>query len=96
METKVSKCSYGNYSSDNYGAHSIRLTVGSLRLWFSYDTVVAFQDGYGECQVCVNSWGTTSGKHLNIIDGGNKKERLERAVFEHNLEAVLAKHGLVV
>ena len=94
-QTKITKSSYGNYSSDNYGAHSLRMDIGKLTLWFSYDTVVAFQDDFENRQVRENDWGPTTGKHLNILDGGNKKTRLDSAVFEHNLEAVLAKYNLV-
>ena len=92
---KVKKANYGNYSSNNYGANSIRLDVGSLSLWFSYDTVVAFQEDGNSCQVSENCWGPTTGKHLNWIES-DKKARLSRDVFEHNLERVLATHNLIV
>ena len=94
-KTKITKGSYGNYSSSNYGAHSLVISIGKLSLWFSYDTVIAFEDGGQDIQVSENNWGPTTGKHLNILDGGNKKTRLDSAVFEHNLEAVLAKYNLV-
>ena len=96
MSTKITKSSYGNYKLSNYGAHSLNINIGSLSLWFSYDTVIAFQDGFKPIQVSENCWQQTTGKHLNAIDNGDKKSRLGRAVFEHNLEAVLAKHGLIV
>lgn len=44
MSTKVelpSIANYGNYSSDNYGAHSLRVTIGGITVWFSYKTPVA-------------------------------------------------------
>lgn len=38
---------YGNYSSGNYGAHCLCVTVGPVRVWYSYTTPVAFQvDGH--------------------------------------------------
>jgi hypothetical protein len=73
----------------------MRLDVGSLSLWFSYKTVIAFSDGYG-ITVSENAWSSTTGKHLNWIDGGNKKGRLPRAKFEEELKKVLDKHGLDV
>lgn len=74
--------SYGNYSSDNYGAHSLCVDFGSLTVWFSYQTPVAFQtDGHARV-VRENSWGPTTGKHLNAIDGGNKKARVSSEDFE--------------
>lgn len=70
---KVSLGTYGNYSSDNYGAHAMAVDVGNLTLYFSYKTVVAFSDGYNKTVVSENNWGPTTGKHLNAIDDGNKK-----------------------
>jgi len=96
MKTKleVTKRNYGDYSSDNYGAHSLELHIGNLWLWFSYDTVVAFNDG--TLVVSENCWKTTTGKHLNWIDGGNKKNRLKRADFEVALAKTLKAHKLVI
>ena len=53
-------------------------------LWFSYRTVVAFQRGWGPIVVRENSWSTTTGKHLNYIDGGDaaaKRKRLSGDAF---------------
>ena len=88
--------SYGNYASDNYSGHCIRLQMGSLTLYFSYKTVVAFCDGNSEMQICENVWGPTTGKHLNWLDAGNKKERIEQSEFKDKLQVVLDKHGLVL
>lgn len=43
MQSLPTITNYGNYSSDNYGANSLRLDVGPLAVWFSYQTPVAFQ-----------------------------------------------------
>lgn len=67
--------------------------VGSLRLEFSYQTVIAFS-GPDDQAVSVNAWGPTTGKHLNRIDGGNKEMRLERDEFTRRLDAQLSKLGL--
>jgi len=64
---------YGQYSSSNYGAHSLRVSVGPLTVWFSYRTPVAFSaPGIGRV-VHKNEWGTTTGKHLKWIDGETSK-----------------------
>ena len=89
----VKKWSYFNYSSDNYGANSIAIRMGSRTVYFSYDTIIAFK-GYnstGEYFNCVhvNDWSTTTGKHINFIDGGNKKTRLEDGVFQKKLQEFL-------
>ena len=86
--------SYGNYSSDNYGAHALRVDFDNLTLWYSYQTILAFR-GWGYPRlVRQNSWGPTTGKHLNAIDGGEKSSRLPGDVFEAKLAAVLKGLGL--
>ena len=74
---------YGNYSSDNYGVHTLAFidSEGNI-FYFSYETLVAFETKYDELFVRENVWGNTTGKHLNWIDGGNKKERLSTEDFE--------------
>ena len=80
---------YGEYSSNNYGAHCMcvdlprsRKNKHGMTLYFSYDTCVAFRGYINENEyglfVCKNVWGTTTGKHLNWIDGGSEKRRKER------------------
>lgn len=74
--------SYGRYSGDNYGAHCLVVDIGPLTVWFSYRTPVAFHlDGQSRV-VRKNCWGPTTGKHLNWIDGGNKKDRVTEEEFE--------------
>jgi hypothetical protein len=73
---------YGQYSSGNYGAHSLVVEVGPVTVWFSYRTPIAFQvDGHSQV-VHRNDWSTTTGKHLNWIDNGNKKGRVDAETFE--------------
>lgn len=74
--------SYGNYSSDNYGAHCLCVSMGPLTVWFSYKTPVAFQVDGSPKVVRQNEWGPTTGKHLNAIDGGDKKSRVDAQTFE--------------
>lgn len=94
-QTKISIKSYGDYSSDNYGAHSLSVNIGHLELCFSYKTVVAFATPKTSLRVCENVWGTTTGKHLNWIDGGNKKSRIPYAQFQAELDEVLKEHNLI-
>jgi hypothetical protein len=54
--------------------------------YFSYRTLVAFQPRNGQMFVHANDWGVTTGKHLNWIDGGSKKERLNDADFKAKYE----------
>jgi len=74
--------SYGNYSSGNYGAHALRFDFGPVSIWYSYSTAVAFHvDGHARV-VHENDWGPTTGKHLNWIDGGDKRERVSSENFQ--------------
>ena len=80
---------YGNYSSNNYGVNSLMFTVGNVTVYFSYKTPVAFRTDYGDLVVRKNEWGPTTGKHLNWIDGGDKKDRISGDEFKKKLQEVL-------
>lgn len=83
MPTEMPKISnYGKYSSDNYGAHTLRVDIGDVALYFSYKTLIAFRTPETGVVVSENCWSTTTGKHLNWIDNGNKKDRKGRSEFE--------------
>lgn len=52
-----------------------------LSVWFSYETPVAFRKAGGPVVVRENDWKQTTGKHLNLIDGGNVSSRVPGAQF---------------
>lgn len=82
-ERKLPKISsYGNYSSGNYGAHCLCVEMPNATVWFSYETPVAFQINGSSRVVRRNDWGPTTGKHLNAIDDGDKKARVDGETFE--------------
>lgn len=72
--------SYGQYSSQNYGMNCLCVEIGTLTVWYSYETPVAFQVAGNDIVVSENLWGPTTGKHLNWI--ADKKERVPRKKFE--------------
>ena len=81
---------YYCYSSDNYGAHSLRVdipptrkTAKGITLYYSYSTIIAYRQS-GELVARVNDWGNTTGKHLNSLEP-NKSARLKGADFEKAL-----------
>lgn len=78
--------SYGQYSSGNYGTHTLVFTDASGNdFYYSYHTLVAARvRGHGLI-VRQNDWGPTTGKHLNWIDGGDKSSRLPVAQFDATL-----------
>ena len=74
--------SYGEYSSDNYGAHTLRVEVGPITVWFSYRTPVAFRAPGTPMIVRENEWGPTTGKHLKWLDGETSKTARNRVSGE--------------
>ena len=85
----ITATSYGDYTSDNYGAHTLKFrdAFGNT-YWFSYETLVAFRIK-GEFHIIKNYWGTTTGKHLNWIDD-NKSIREDEETFESNYARLTA------
>ena len=92
MLPKISN--YGEYSSSNYGAHSRRVELANITLFYSYDTIVAYTDGKDGLTVSTNQWGVTTGKHLNWIDGGDKKNRKTADQFTAMLTAACIRHNI--
>lgn len=67
--------------------HKLRsVTLPGVVVYYSYDTPVAIKTR-GYCIVRENDWSTVTAKHLNYIDGGDKKSRIEGdffvQIFEH-------------
>ena len=79
---------YGNYSSSNYGAHCLRFQVGTLSVWYSYKTPIAFYHPSVGKVIRENEWGPTTGKHLNAVDP-DKKKRIPGIHFEATLRQLL-------
>lgn len=62
--------------------------IGTTRIWFSYETPVAFSLDYNTPVVSQNIWSQTTNRHLNSIDGGSKSAksaRLPHELFENLL-----------
>lgn len=86
---KANFSNYGWYSSDNYGAHSLKFEDAcGNEFWFSYQTLVAFRIK-GEFHIVKNYWGPTTGKHLNWINSNHdRRESMEE--FNENYERLMA------
>jgi len=93
IKDKVSISSYGNYSSGNYGINCLKVEIGSLILYFSYSTIIAFRNK-GNLIISKNYWSTTTRKHLNWINT-DKKIRIKRDIFNEKLENKLKEHNLI-
>lgn len=89
--------SYGKYASGNYGVNSIRFTFpNGLEFYYSYSTLVAFRSIETGLVVSKNIWSTTTGKHLNWIDGGRKDERYEYSTMQKKLQDILRRYRLTI
>ena len=66
------------------------VSTPNYRVAFSYRTPVGVNryDGAGWL-VRRNDWGPTTGKHLNWLDDGDKRSRVDGATFEAELAAIL-------
>jgi len=60
-----------------------------LDLYFSYSTIVAFRGGGHALRVSHNIWSSTTGHHLNEIDGGRKENRVDSRTFQLCLNRAL-------
>ena len=57
----------------------------NLKVYYSYTTPIALEID-GVLKVSENRWSITTAKHLNWIDGGNKKGRLKVDEFKQLLK----------
>jgi hypothetical protein len=76
---------------DRYaGPSSMRFSdARGVTYYMSYSTLVAVRYG-GTLLVRRNDWSTTTGKHLNAIDGDDKASRLDRDSFAQAVADLLA------
>ena len=71
-----------------------QVNIASVSVWFSYETPIAFAYG-GQTVVCHNIWSSTTGRHLNKIDGGKKINRVSiEKFYELYRNAVAQPSGL--
>ena len=86
--------SFETYCENTTPANALVFYMDGITVWFSYKTPVAFRIiGNGNVAkriVRVNTWGPTTGKHLNAIDGGAKDDRIPGDAFEAQLQKALA------
>jgi hypothetical protein len=76
------------YSPGAYRGPAHGVTMPGISLYFSYETVVAYQTDTDGLVVSENCWGPTTGKHLNWICS-DRKRRVKRELFEEKLQNAL-------
>ncbi len=86
---------FESYCDRTTKGNALVFSFGPLDVYYSYRTPVAFRfptvNG-GRVVVRENSWGPTTGKHLNAIDDGDKEAKRARVTseeFERMLSGVL-------
>ena len=94
-KVSIDKWDYGDYKTNNYAGHTQAIRIGSLTLYFSYKTVVAFSNYKFGFVISENVWSNTTGKHLNWIDS-DKKKRIPHNEFEKLLNKVLGSNNLIL
>ena len=75
------------------GSNHAAVSFENLTIWFSYRTPIAFMTPKTGRVCRENSWGPTTGKHLNAVDE-DKSKRIAGAEFERRLAEILRAHGL--
>lgn len=78
-----------NYMGNN-NAYCVEL--GNLTLYFSYETIIAFDSPESGLIIRENDWSATTGKHLNAIDS-DKSIRINGSEFEESLKKLLTNRG---
>lgn len=78
------------HPTDRYNYTIVELCFDStvVNLYLSYETCIAFEIN-GEKYVSENTFGTTTGRHINLAEsdlGTSRKDRLKRTDFVEKLE----------
>lgn len=73
MDYGRKKGSYYGSGRNNYGNHSMSFEFAGIKMWFSYETLIAFQADGGLQIVRENTWGPTTGRHLQAAQRGYGK-----------------------
>ena len=80
--------------NENGAKNFNKVEIGDLELYFSYETCVGFRTSKTGLVVSENIWGSTTGKHLNWLDGGRKDCRIPNGEFKKQLKELLESRGL--
>jgi hypothetical protein len=80
---------FDTYCQNTTAINALRVSVGAVDVYFSYRTPVAYSLDGAPPTVRRNEWGPTTGKHLNAIDDGDKRSRVDVDTFQAGLRAAL-------
>ena len=71
--------------NENSAGNFNSVIIKDVKFYFSYETIVWIAFWFN-LYVHENDWSNTTGKHLNRLDWGDKKERLSAEDFAKKLE----------
>jgi hypothetical protein len=78
------------------GDKGTEIAIGNITVYFSYNTIVAFETPEHGLICCENIWGSTTGNHLNSIEPDHDA-RYDPGTFKGKLEELefkLSKAGI--
>lgn len=83
------------------GTNNLAIYIDAINVtyYMSYDTCIAFDSVATGLVIRDNIWGTTTGAHLNAIDGGEllaKSKRVNTKQFFQKIEEMEAAHRSAV
>ena len=88
-ETEKIKVSLVNEGTINKNSVVITTEKGSIKLFFSYASIISFSGGVEHDQATIkNLWSNTTGKFLNELEP-NKNNRIEEEDFKKRLRIAL-------
>jgi hypothetical protein len=79
-----------SHYTSNESENAIRVHLGRVALYFSYNTIVAYHTDAEGLVVSENAWTRTTGKHLNAIDS-NHNHHLPTDEFQRRLANLLRR-----
>lgn len=82
---------YGRYQNDNYGLNALKINTPGITIYYSYDTIVAYEDIHDGLVCSKNIWSNTTGKHLNWIQP-DKSKRVDYLGFVGLLNSAIERH----
>jgi hypothetical protein len=78
-----------SYSPKTPKANCMRVNLGKLSIYFSYQTPIAFFSPSTGWAARKNEWGQTTGRHLTIACSGANPPRASGEEFERLLEEAI-------
>lgn len=80
-----------NIGINHPSANLARVEINGVLIYFSYDTVIGFKTSRGRVCAAQNEWSATTAKHLTMLDGGERDERIPHKQMLNELSIELTR-----